>query len=153
MDDTELSRLRPIEVRLRVAGSSPGFDGISERAAQSFGRFSADALLVLRALFEDGGLKLGVLTLNGHAPAEPIAPSALFHLWMALTGELARREADPEDTQGAQQIAFARKVLTLLQLDEQLRALSLADRSEADPPASTPDEPAAPADGEETSTG
>lgn len=147
MDDIERDRKRPIELRVRVQDGTPGFDGISEREATRFGRFSADALVVVRALFqEDAGIVLGVMALNGHDPSLPMSPSALFHVWLGLTGELARRAAEDGDTQGAQQISFARKVLTLLQLDERMRALS-------DPEVSTPAAPSSPPDGVASSTG
>lgn len=153
MDDTALDARRPIEIRLRVPGT-PGFTDTSEREARQFGRVSADAVVLLRALVANEGMKLGVVTLNGHAPDGELPPSAFFHLWVSLTGELARREAAPDDIQGAQQITFARKVLTLLQLDEQMRALGEgAEAPGATPDAATPAPPDGRSDGEALSEG
>lgn len=139
MEDTELDRKRPLEVRLRVAGVTPGFeDWTTEREALRFGRSSADVAVILRGIFEAEKLNVGVLAVNGHTAVDGavMPPSALFHLWMSFTGYVARLQADEDDTQGAQQINFARKVLTLLHLDEQMRSLSIPSSEESSTQAS-----------------
>lgn len=148
MDDTELDRRRPLEIRLRKL-DDPGFaEGTTEREARRFGRYSADVAVLLRGLVGEEGLSLGVVCLNGHnlEGGGEIGTSALFHLWVSFTGHLARRTPDPEDPQGLAQIVFANKVLGLLDLDAEMRVLT--------PPASsTPDEPAPPAGEPAPSTG
>jgi len=156
MDDAERDRKRPLEIRFRVADATPAFEGTTEREANRFDRFSADALVLLRALYTEEGLHLGVLALNGHAPSTPLAPSALFHLWLSFTGTLARLEPAADDPQGAQQIVFARKVLALLQLSEQMQSLGLPEDGDPDATASESSTPAgssSPPDGVASSTG
>lgn len=117
-------RLRPLEVRVRHRGELPN-GGISESQANSFGRVSADALVLLRALMDEGTLHLSVATLDGETLG-PIAPSALFHLWVSFTGHLARTPIPEGDEQAARQIAFCQKVLLLMQLDPAMNAITKA---------------------------
>lgn len=148
MDDTELDRRRPLEIRVRTP-ADPGFaDGTTEREARRFGRFAADVAVVLRGLVGEEGLQLGVMCLNGHnvEGGGEISVSALFHLWVSFTGHLAGRQVDPEDPQGLAQVVFANKVLGLLDLDAQMQQLSRQASS-------TPAGPDAPSDGEPPSTG
>lgn len=120
----DLHRLRPLEVRVRHRAELPN-GGISEAQANGFGRVSADALVLLRALMDEGTLHLSVATLDGETLG-PIAPSALFHLWVSFTGHVARTQIPEGDEQAARQIAFCQKVLLLMQLDPGMNAIAKA---------------------------
>mgnify|MGYP000882216265 CR=1 FL=1 len=154
----DLQRLRPLEVRVRHRLELPG-GGISEAQANRFGRVSADALVLLRALMDEGTLHLSVASLDGETLG-PVSPAALFHLWVAFTGHVARTPAPADDDQTARQIAFCQKVLYLLQLDVEMNAIARvaagaedATSDSSERPASTPASPTAPLDAAPLSEG
>ena len=156
-----MHKLRPLAIRVRGRHELPN-GGISESQAHSFGRVSADAFVLLRVLLDENRLNLTVATVEGETQG-PIAPSALFHLWVAFTGHVARTPLPEGDEQAARQIAFCRKVLLLMQLDENMGALASAvanaeadnEPTPSDPerPSSTQASPTAPPDGAPSSKG
>jgi hypothetical protein len=154
----DLQRLRPLEVRVRHRLELPG-GGVSEAQANRFGRVSADALVLLRALMDEGVLHLSVASLDGETLG-PVSPAALFHLWVSFTGHVARTPAPADDDQTARQIAFCQKVLYLLQLDVEMNAIARvaagaedATSDSSERPASTPASPTAPLDAAPLSEG
>lgn len=154
----DMQRLRPLEIRVRTRQELPQ-QGICEAEANSYGRVSADALVLLRAMMDDSRLTLSVASLDGETLQE-IAPSALFHLWLSFTGHVARMTVPSDDEAGARQIAFCQKVLMLLQLDSNMDPLARANAgadaltpSEASPETSTEASPTTPPDGAASSAG
>jgi hypothetical protein len=159
----DMNRLRPLEVRVRTRAELPG-GGTSEHQANRFGRVSADAIVLLRALMDEGALHLSVATLDGETLG-PVSPSALFHLWVSFTGHVARMPLPADDEQAARQVAFCQKVLLLMQLDTNMDALArvtagaegeaLAETTSAasERPASTPASPSLPPDDAPSSGG
>ena len=110
----DLDKFRHLEVRVRHwDGEGSGF---TERTAQSFGRLSADALAIIRVLFEEDGLRSHMATFNPNG--EPIGTSALFHMWLAFTGEIAGRDIPEDDPEAAKQIVFLRRVMQMMTLAE-----------------------------------
>jgi hypothetical protein len=136
-----MNQRRPLEIRLRTLADVP--DGFSEAAANVFGRTTADAVVLLKVLIDDGALHLQVASVQG-ANAEPVAPSALFHLWLSFTGVIARLEPSADNPELAAQIGFVRKMLMMMGFNADLGPLTQAQvlselRASEQP--STPAEP------------
>lgn len=148
MNATELDRVRPLELRVRVAEATPGFEGVSEREANRHARHAADAAVLLRTLFTEEGPVLHVLAVNGHNldGGGALSVQALFHLWVSFTAFVARQTPDPEVPEDLAQIVFAQKVLGLMQLDPEMRPFT-------EPASSTPASPDSPSGDAATSTG
>ena len=152
----DLDQPRRLEIRLRTERdfSKNGLDLPTERSANAQERYTADVMALMRGFVEnDGRLVVNVASLEGFG-LTPIAPSALFHLWLSFTSHVAGMKVDPEDTQAVRQAAFLQKVLMLLQLDQALAPLEDALAAEATPAAaSTPPEPSSPPDDAPPSSG
>lgn len=112
----DLDRKRPLEVRVRQID-------ISERDALRFGRVSADAVVLLRALFDEEKLSVHVSSCQG-ATGEELSTAALFHLWVSFTGYLARRPIQDGASDEASQVAFLQRLLVLLGLTPELGPLT-----------------------------
>lgn len=148
MSDTEqnppydLDKPRRMEVRVRTSRDFElaQIEHPTEREANRNGRVTADVMVLMRGMIEDDGrLSVNVATLEGYG-LKPIAASAQFHLWLSFTSSLAAAEVDPEDEQAVRQVAYLKKMLMLLQLDEGLRALEDAVAEATPPESSTPPE-------------
>lgn len=118
-------RRRPLLIHVQRDPVLPDSGGYTEDVAESFCAVTADVLVLLRTMIDPTSLHLLVTAVEGETGG-PIAPSALFHLWVAFTGHMARVQAPEGDEQAARQIAFCKKVLLLMQLDETMGPLAPA---------------------------
>lgn len=148
----DLDKPRRLEIRVRTSRDFElaQIGHPTEREANRNGRVTADVMVMMRGMIEeDGRLSVNVATLEGYG-LQPISPSAQFHLWLSFTSSLAAAEVDPSDEDAVRQVAYLKKMLMLLQLDEGLRALGDAATAEGD---ATPPGPPSPPDDAPPSSG
>jgi len=132
---------------------------ISEREALELGGVSADAVLVVRALFNGPQLHIQTTSVDGRT-LKALSPSAIFHMWVSLTGHLARQDLPADNETEALQIVFLRQILGTMKLSPELgpiaQGLSGApDEGEEVTPSepSSPAEPPSPEGADPASTG
>lgn len=96
--------------------------GISEAEANRMGRYSADALVLIRFLADGDSLRMQLHAQNG-ATQQELGVEALFSAWLRLTAHIISlpAEGDMKKRQG-----FLTYVLKLLNLDEQLQVIQNA---------------------------
>lgn len=118
---------------------------LSEREALELGGVSADALVVIRALFNGPELVIQTTSVDG-ATLKPISLSALFHLWVSLTGHIARMELPTDNETEEGQVVFLRKILATMALTPELGPIAVAlSAGPAEMPPTAPSEPSSPA--------
>ena len=136
---------RPLMLTLYTADD--GAPTLSEREALELGGVSADALVVIRALFNGPELVIQASSVNG-LDMKPVSLSALFHMWVSLTGHIARMELPTDHEVEEAQVVFLRKILATMALTPELGPIAVAlsaGPAEATPTApSEPSSPAAP---------
>jgi hypothetical protein len=110
---------RPLEFRVRDMKDD---GGISEADANRLGRYSADALLIIRYIADGDSLAMHLHAQNG-ATQQSLGVEALFAAWLRLTAHITGLPAD-DDMKKRQ--GFLVYVLKLLGLDEQLQIIQNA---------------------------
>lgn len=141
---------RPLEVRVRNAKDGEGF---TEASANAFGRMTADALVLMRGLVDEGTLKLQVTGAQG-PNGDPIGPEAMFYFWLTYTGVIARLSTEGQSAELTAQIVFVRKMLMMMGMDETLGAIANALAKvgpTVEPASSTLAEPSSPQGADPTS--
>lgn len=113
----DLTKKRPIEIRV-IDRREDG--GVSEETALQSNGITADVLLVMRTLIDDGAVSVSYSAIEGWTGGE-VSFEALFGLWLAFTGHLAHYKTQ-DATQEAMR-AFAERVLNLMRLSVDLSRL------------------------------
>lgn len=110
---------RPLELRVRDMKDE---GGISEADANRLGRYSADALVIIRYMADGDRLAMHLHAQNG-ATQQGLGVEALFGAWLCLTAYIV---AMPSDEDMKKRQGFLAYVLKLLGLDEQLQLIQTA---------------------------
>jgi hypothetical protein len=113
----DLDKKRPLEIRV-IDRRDEG--GRSQREASEQSAAMADAFLLVRVLVEQDKVALAYSALEGWT-AEEMSFEALFNLWLALAGRLARFKTEREDHEKLR--LFAERVLNLMRLNTALNRL------------------------------
>jgi len=110
---------RPLELRVRDMKDE---GGVSEADANRLGRYSADALVIIRFMADGDRLAMHLHAQNG-ATQQGLGVEALFGAWLRLTAHIIAMpsEGDMKKRQG-----FLAYVLKLLGLDERLQIIQTA---------------------------
>lgn len=149
MDDQYWMTKRPLEIRVRVAGSKDFEDGITEKEAQKWGRLSADFGLLVRGMRHEDQVMLSVAMLEPSGDASRMTTEQLFNMWISLTGFIARRApVGPDPIKDQSSINCLRSFLGMLGFTPELQpiagSLSLASDSSSPEIPSPPEDGAAP---------
>lgn len=110
---------RPLELRVRDMKDE---GGVSEAEANRLGRYSADALVIVRFLADGDRLAMHLHAQNG-ATQQGLGVEALFGAWLRLTAHII---AMPSDGDMKKRQGFLAYVLKLLGLDEKLQIIQTA---------------------------
>lgn len=121
----DLTKKRPLEIRV-IDRREDG--GVSEETALEFNGITADVLLVMRALVDEGVVSLSYSAIEGWTGSE-VSFEALFNMWLGFTSHLARHKTDDASQEHLR--AFAERVLNLMRLSVDLTRLK-ADEASGD---------------------
>jgi hypothetical protein len=119
----DLTKKRPLEIRVRDLSDEGGVsDGELKRLATN--RVAADALFLIRVLFnDDESYALEIMSLVG-LTHERMTVEALFDMWVRLAAYIVRdAKTDDNKLEDLKQRRFCLAVLQKLDLDENLRRL------------------------------
>lgn len=119
-------RHRPLEIR--VLDHRDG-GGVSENAASANNGVTADALLLMRVLIDEGSLAVSFSAIEGWT-AKEMSYDALFNLWIGLTSELAKYKTSSPDQEKLR--LFVERVLNLMRLNVSLERLEADRAAQAD---------------------
>lgn len=119
-------RHRPLEIR--VIDHRDG-GGVSENDAASNNGITADAMLLMRVLVEEGSIAMSFSAIEGWT-AQEMSYDALFNLWIGLTSELARYKTRSPDQEKLR--VFVERVLNLMRLNTSLETLEADRAAQAD---------------------
>lgn len=114
-----MQQKRPLEFRVRDMKDE---GGISEEDANRLGRYSADALVIIRYLADGDQLSMQLHAQNG-STQQGLGVEALFSAWLRLTAYII---AMPADADMKRRQGFLTYMLKLLGLDEQLQIIQTA---------------------------
>lgn len=143
MDEHYWVTKRPLEIRVRVAGSKDFEDGTTEKEAQRWGRLSADFGLLVRGMRHEDQVMLSVAMLEPSGDVSQMTTEQLFNMWISLTGFIARRASvGPDPIADQSRINCLRSFLGMLGFTPELQPIggSLSPASDSSSP-ETPSQP------------
>lgn len=112
MSEFDNDRKRPLEFLVHNVLDE---GGRSERDANENGRYTADALVLVRAFIDDEQLTISTQSIEGKEFG-PISTEMLFRLWLAQ-GAYLIKESKGEDTESLRIKNFVKKVFLLLEIE------------------------------------
>lgn len=121
----DLTKKRPLEIRVLDRREDGGVS--EEMAAQSNG-ITADVLLVMRALVDEGMVSMSYSAIEGWTGGE-VGFEALFNLWLGFTSHLARHKTEDASQEALR--VFAERVLNLMRLSVDLTRLKADEAAES----------------------
>ena len=113
----DLTKKRPLEIRV-IDRRDEG--GVSEEKAIESNGITADVLLVMRVLVDEGMVSMSYSAIEGWKGGE-VGFEALFNLWLGFTSHLARHQTEDANQEALR--AFAERVLNLMRMSVDLTRL------------------------------
>lgn len=117
------SKKRPLEICVRDLSDEGGISD-QDLMIQSQNRVAADALFLIRILFNEGDhYAMSVMSLVGQT-REPMAVQALFDMWVRMAGYIVNEaKTDENSIEDLSKRRFCLKTLNELQLNSKLQRL------------------------------
>lgn len=113
----DLTKKRPLEIRV-IDRREDG--GVSEEKALESNGITADVLLVMRALVDEGMVSMSYSAIEGWTGGE-VGFEALFNMWLGFTSHLASHKTEDASQEALR--TFAERVLNLMRLSVDLTRL------------------------------